>query len=142
MLVKDIMNTDVKTSSPEWSIQKAAEEMNKHHIGCLVVVDGDRLAGILTERDIMRDVVAKALDAKRVNVRDVMTKEVIMIDPERDVEDAAEVMIEKKIKRLPVLSNDKIVGIITAMDVVTAHPKIIEQIGELLLLPKKKIVAG
>lgn len=142
MLVKEIMNTDVKTVSPDSSVQKAAEEMSKYHVGCLIVVEDSRLVGIVTERDIMRDVVAKAFDAKETKVRDVMTKEVIMVDPERDVEDAAEIMVEKKIKKLPVIHKDKVIGIVTAMDIVTAHPKTIEQIGKLLLLPKKKIVAG
>ena len=142
MLVKEIMNTDVKTMSPNSSVQKAAKKMSKHHVGCLIVVKDSRLIGIVTERDIMRDVVAKALDAKKTKVKNVMTKEVIMVDPERDVEDAAEIMTEKKIKKLPVILHDKVIGIVTAMDIVTAHPKTIEQIGKLLLLPKKKVVAG
>ena len=143
MLVRDMMNRDVKTIEPDSTVQEAAAKMSKHSIGSLIVIKGGSLQGIITERDIMAKVVAKALDSSRTKVSAVMTKEVVMIAPERDVGDAAEVMIERGIKKLPVIKGDKLVGIVTSMDIVVAQPKMMEQMAALFLMSKgKKAVAG
>lgn len=143
MQVKDVMNPDVKTIKKDSTIQEAADLMSRYSIGSLIVVVETRVVGIITERDILQKVVAGGKDATKTAVEEVMTKEVIMIGPETDIEDAAEIMMEKRIKKLPVISQNNLIGIITATDLCTASPKIIERLGELLLLPhKKKIVAG
>ena len=137
------MNTDVKTINENSTVKKAAVEMNKFRIGSLVVVKGSKLSGIITERDIIDSVVAEAKDSSKVKVKEIMTKEVIMVSPSKDISEAAELMIEKKIKKLPVMKGKQIVGIITATDICAAEPKIIEQIGALMLFPKeKKNIAG
>ncbi|MBM3304309.1 MAG: CBS domain-containing protein, partial [Candidatus Aenigmarchaeota archaeon] len=102
MLVRDVMNKDVKTIEPDSTVQEAAAKMARYSIGSLIVIRGGSLQGIITERDIMSKAVAKALDPSETKVSDIMTKEVVMIAPERDVADAAEVMIERGIKKLPV----------------------------------------
>jgi len=144
MQVKDIMNTDVKTISPASTAQDAAKEMNKYGIGGLIVVDRDRMAGIVTERDIMRHVVAAGKDPKKVKTKEIMVKRVIMIDPEADIYEAAEIMQQNGIKKLPVLHKSSLVGIITATDIVAAQPKMIQDLSELFAMGKKKsqIVAG
>jgi len=143
MLVKDVMNPDVKTISPDATVQEAAALMTKFSIGSLIVVEDTKVVGIITERDIMTKVVAEAADASQVKVKDIRTKDVIMIDADADVEDAVEIMMEKKIKKLPVISRNRLIGIVTSMDLCTASPKIIERLAELLLLPRKRrFVAG
>jgi CBS domain-containing protein len=142
MIVKDIMNTEVKTINGNASVQEAAEEMKKFRIGSLVVVKNSKLTGILTERDILDKVVAEASDASKIKVKDVMTTEVVMVSPDKDIGEAAELMMEKNIKKLPVIEGNRLVGIVTATDLCSAEPKIIEQLGALMLLPKKKAVAG
>lgn len=143
MQVKEIMNTDVKTTVPEATVQEAAKKMDEFKIGSLIVVTKGKLAGIITERDLLSKVVAEAKDSSKIEVSDVMTKEVIMISPEIEVEEASEVMMEKKVKKLPVIENDNLVGIVTATDIVTAQPKLMEQLSELLLIPgRKKMIAG
>jgi CBS domain-containing protein len=144
MLVKDIMNPDVKTIRKDATIKEAAELMSQFSIGSLIVVeDSTRVIGIITERDILMKIVAKAKDASTELVEDSMTKEVIMVDAETDIDDAAEIMLEKKIKKLPVISKNSLIGIVTSMDLCTASPKMIERLGKVLLLPKeKKVVAG
>lgn len=143
MLVRDIMNRDVKTIEPGESVQSAAAKMSRHSIGSLIVIKNGSLQGIITERDILSKVVAKSLDAASTKVSDVMTKSVVMISPDRDIEDAAEVMIEKGIKKLPVIKGDKLIGIVTSMDIVVAQPKLMEQMAVLFLMSKgKKAVAG
>jgi len=143
MLVRDIMNKDVKTIEPDETVQEAAAKMSKHSIGSLIVIRGGSLQGILTERDIMSKLVAKSLSASKTRVSDIMSKAVVMISPDRDVEDAAEVMIERGIKKLPVIKGDKLIGIVTSMDIVIAQPKLMEQMASLFLMAKgKKIMAG
>jgi CBS domain-containing protein len=143
MLVKDIMVTDVKTIDPGATVQQAAKKMADFSIGCLIAVKSGKLSGIVTERDMIRKVIVKGKISSETAIKDIMTKRVIMIDPETDIEEASEVMISKKIKKLPVLKEDNLIGIITAMDIVAAQPKLIKQISELFLIPgKKKVVAG
>jgi len=144
MIVKDIMNKDVKTIEPGNTVQEAAARMAKYNVGSLIVTKDGSLQGIVTERDITDKVVARALSAARVKVSAIMTKDVILISPERDIEDAAEVMIEKNVKKLPVIKGDSLVGIITSMDIVLAQPKLMEQMASLFLMARgqKKNVAG
>jgi len=143
MKVKDIMVTDVKTTTPETTAQKAAKKMIEHGIGCLIVVSNGKLSGIVTERDMTKKIVMTGKSSPDTPVKNIMEKDVIMIGPESSVEDACEVMMDKKIKKLPVLEKDNLIGIITAMDIVAAQPKLLEQISELFLMPgSKKAVAG
>jgi CBS domain-containing protein len=91
----------------------------------------------------MTKIVSKSIDSSKVAVSKIMTKSVVMISPERDIEDAAEVMIEKGIKKLPVIKDDTLVGIVTSMDIVIAQPKMMDQMAGLFLTARqKKAVAG
>ncbi len=143
MQVKEIMNTDVKTINLNSNVREAAELMSKSNIGGLIVVEDSKLVGIVTERDVMKKVVALNKSATKTKVKAVMTKKVIMIDPDKDVEEAAEIMLERKIKKLPIVYKNKLIGILTATDICAAQPKLIEQLAQLMLVPgKKKIIAG
>ena len=141
--VKDIMNTDVKTIKPDESVQKAAEIMKEFRIGSLIVIIGTKLTGIVTERDILNGVVAEDKVPSEVKIEDVMTKEVIMISPEMAIDEAVDLMMEKKIKKLPVVKRDKLVGILTVADLAQAQPKLLKQISALMVFPKGgKTMAG
>jgi CBS domain-containing protein len=143
MLVRDIMTDHVHTVSPTFSIKEAAEAMSKRNIGSLIVVSSKKLEGIITERDIMSKVVSKGKNASTVKVRDVMSKKLVFIEPDCDMEEAAEMMVKEKIKRLPVVEHNRLIGIITAMDIVTAEPKMTETLSTLVSFVKKKnFVAG
>jgi len=143
MIVEEIMNTNVKTISPEDSSQEAAKMMKDSNVSCLIVVKTGKLVGILTEMDIIRNVTAENRRAAEVPVEEIMTTDVIMIKPDLDVIDAASVMIEKRIKKLPVVDNGKLLGIVTSMDIVHAEPEMIKHLAELFLVTKKnKPMAG
>jgi CBS domain-containing protein len=143
MLVREAMNKGVKTISPNISVKDAAVIMVQNDIGGLIVVDNEKLVGIVTDRDILVKVVAKAKDVTKVTIGEIMTKEVIVIEPDLEIEKAAEVMVENKIKKLPVIENKTLIGILTSTDIITAEPKIVEQIeGFVLLTKNKKPVAG
>jgi CBS domain-containing protein len=115
--VKDIMTKEVVTIEPDKTVFDAAELMSQAELGCLVVVIKAFPVGIITERDIVRRIVAKhaSFDTKVV---DVMTKDLITIDPDASLREAARVMSNNKIRRLPVLQNNKLVGIVVSSDFV------------------------
>jgi CBS domain-containing protein len=143
MIVEEIMSDEVHTISPEMTVKQAATAMSNKKIGSLIVIDDTKLRGIITERDIMMKVVSVGKSAEKMKIKDVMTKDVIYIEPGSDIDEAAQKMVENGIKKLPVVSENRLIGIITAMDIVTAEPKITEQIGSLVTFVKKmKFVAG
>lgn len=142
MLVKDVMNPKVVVAKPTATIKEAAKVMSELRISGIVIMEGESIVGIMTEMDIMSKVVAQAKDAETTMIRDVMTKEVVTIEPDKTLEDACSLMVEKKVKRLPVVVSGKLVGIITATDVISIQPKMIESLAQLLLFREKKAVAG
>lgn len=137
MIVKDIMHPDVQKISNSVTIKDAAKIMTDKKIGCLLVVEGQKLLGIVTEDDIITKVVGEGRHPQETTVDDIMVREVIHILPRTSLEEAAELMTKKEIKKLPVIEEEKIIGIITASDIVAAEPKMMEHLGELLLFAKK-----
>jgi CBS domain-containing protein len=115
--VKDIMSKNVVTIDASKTVFDAAELMASCGFGCLIVVIQAFPVGIITERDIVRRVVAKRmpLDSK---VTEVMTKTLITVGPDTSLREAARVMSTNKIRRLPVLKHNKLVGIVVASDFV------------------------
>ena len=125
MKVKDISTRDPQCISPEASLTEAARKMRILDIGMLPVCENDRLVGTVTDRDITVRAVAEGLDPKTVKVRQVMTQEVVYCFENRSVEEAAQLMEEKKIRRLPVLDQEKhLVGIVSIGDLAArAHER-------------------
>lgn len=115
--VKDIMTWHVVSISVDHSIFEAAQLMTSHHIGCVVVIDGEKLAGIVTERDFVRRVVAEKLPLN-TKVSEVMSKPVITVNSDALIKEAASLMASNKVRRLPVLEQNKITGIIVGADIV------------------------
>ena len=132
MLVKEAMTKTVRTVRPDSTATEAAKEMNKYRIGSLIVISGSKIEGILTERDILRGVVAEDRSASEVNVSEIMTKEVVVVSSEISLEEAADVMTKYKIKKLPVVENGQLVGIITSTDLISYEKNLIEKIAFLL----------
>jgi CBS domain-containing protein len=133
MHVKDVMRREVLTVSPETRIKEAARTLSDNHIGSLIVVKNEKVAGIITERDILRSLADSEKDEIESKiVEDAMTHYVIPITSGSNVESAVKLMIENKIKKLPVIDNGKLVGIITASDIITAQPDMIKSIRRLL----------
>ncbi len=129
--VKDVMVTEVVTVDVDVTVKKAVERMNAQEIGCLVVHEKGHFAGILTERDVLKRVVAKALNPEKVLVGQVMSKPLTVVDPEASLEEAVNLMLEKRIKKLPVMRAEKLVGLITMTDIASAHPEMVKFIREL-----------
>ncbi|MFH0956600.1 MAG: CBS domain-containing protein, partial [Candidatus Aenigmatarchaeota archaeon] len=126
-LVKDEMNKNVKTVGPEESVRDAAEKMSKYWMGSVVVTENDGIVGIVTERDIMKKVIVTGKDPRKTKIREVMTAEVITIEEGRSLSEAVGIMKAHDIKKLPVLRNGKLVGIITTTDIITAMDENIKE---------------
>lgn len=125
MKVREVMK-HVKTISMGSSVKDAAKKMNESKIGSLIVTDGKKLVGILTERDILEKVTALDKTASKVPISTIMTSKVIIIQPEDFIDDAVYLMIKNKIKKLPVVENGELVGMITSTDIVANS----EEIGQ------------
>lgn len=116
------MARKVVTVRPGASVAAAAETMDRHSIGCLVVTEGNGAVGIVTERDVLRKVVAAGRDPREVRVEEVMTSPVVAVSPDTEVEQAAVRMRQARIRRLAVVSEGKLAGIVTSSDIVGALP--------------------
>lgn len=117
--VREVMTRPVITADVDIDVLTAAKRMALANVGCLIVVSGEKPIGILTERDLVKKVVAKATDPQTVKVGDVMSSPLVTISPEASLRDAASLMLKSRIKRLPVTSNGRLVGIITDTDLVS-----------------------
>ena len=143
MQVVEVMIKDVKTARGTDSIKDAAQAMKKDDVGALIVVGGSGEAiGIVTERDIVIDIVADGTDPATVKVEDIMTSELITISPEADLEEAADIMTEHDIKRLPVIYEGKLVGMVSASDLITYEKKLIEKLSKLFALSPARRIGG
>jgi CBS domain-containing protein len=107
----------VQSVSPGISISAAVSEMNRHKIGCLVVLENERLAGIFTERDVLKRVVGAGIDPRTGLVADVMTSDVVTITPDTTVNEVMEIFTDKRCRHLPVISGGRLAGLISIGDV-------------------------
>lgn len=123
--VGDIASKDVVTIGKPATIRTASRIMREKGIGGLVVMEDDKPVGMVTERNIMNGIVAKKLDPSNTNVGAIMSSPLITAPYETDVRDAAGTMLEKGIRRLVVLKDGKLYGIVTTKDVVKALLKLL-----------------
>jgi CBS domain-containing protein len=117
--VRDIMTRPVITAGADIDIHSAARIMGKANVGSLIIVQGIKPIGILTERDLVKKIVAEAVDPKSVRAEEVMSSPLVAISPEASLRDAAATMLKSGVKRLPVISDGLLVGIITDTDLVS-----------------------
>lgn len=115
MQVRDIMHTDVKTTSPEDTFEQVATMLHDHGISSVVVLDEGSLVGIVTERDLV-NVVAEGRDPKTTTVGERMTRDLDTVEPKTDIAEAAEHMARLKIRHLPVVQEGTLAGIISIRD--------------------------
>jgi CBS domain-containing protein len=132
VLVRDVMSKEVKVVRPDTTVKEVVATMNKFDIGSIIVVQSDRPVGIITERDILRRLVEPCLAPETLTARQIMTSPVITISETADIEETAKLMARKKVKRLPVMNNGKLVGMITYTDIVAKVPTMLSMLEELL----------
>jgi len=123
--VADAMSQSPVTVTAEISISEATKVMLDKRVGSLLVLNGHMLEGILTEKDIVR-VIAKGMDPSKTNVGEIMSTRLRTTEPDEDLAETMHHMYRNKVRRLPVLHNSKLVGIITMTDILRIQPALFE----------------
>jgi len=116
--IEDIMVEDVVSVSEKATVREAAELMSKHEIGCLVVVRKGKPVGIVTETDMVKRVILQPVDPGEIKVGEIMSEPLVVSNPQMDVDEASRIMRRRKIKKLPVIENGRLVGLVTNTDIV------------------------
>ena len=116
--ILSIKGNDVFTINPSMLVVDAVKEMAQKRVGALVVLNKDKVKGIITEQDFTRRVILKDLDSSSTLVDDIMTKQVCIIKPEQSINDGMAIMTEKCVRHLPVIENEKLIGLISIGDLV------------------------
>lgn len=131
MRVKDCMGIkNIVQATPETNLQQIAELMNQNHVGCIPVCQEEQVVGLVTDRDIVTRAIAGKLDCCNTKVSDIMNTKIIKTTPDTDIDEAVETMKKNQIRRLPVIENNKIVGILSIGDIAKSLDE--EDVGETL----------
>jgi len=131
MLVKDIMSSPVFTIDEDATVNEAARLMDQHELGCIIVTGKEeKPLGIITERDLVKRVLAKNAKASKMSAKEVMTSPLITVDPDATLSDTAKRMSDLDIRRLGVMYKGNLVGIVSSKDVLAITPELIEIIQE------------
>jgi len=128
--VKDIMTTNVRTVPTKVTIVEAAKTMAKFKIGSLVIVDGKKAVGIITEGDVSK-CVGKGMDPRKTSVA-FMKKKLVTTEPGERLETAAKTMADAGVKKLPVMEGDQLVGMLTQTDIVNASFSLVTSLKEMV----------
>jgi CBS domain-containing protein len=132
VIVRDVMSKDVKVVGPDSNVKEVVAAMNKFNIGSIVVVQSGRPVGVISERDILRRVVEPSLAPATLTARQVMTSPVITISETATVDEAAKLMAKKRVRKLPVMNKEELVGIVTFTDIVNRVLTMISILEELV----------
>lgn len=130
MLVKEAMVTEVVSIDKNKSIFDACQIYKKFKIGCLLVTDSERCVGIVTERNIIERTICEHKDPENTKIYEIMSSDIKTINPLNTLEEAVIVMNKNNVKKLPVIQNDDIVGIITVTDISRAQLKSSDRYNE------------
>ena len=137
--VSEVMSFPVITATKDATVYDIANIMKEKNIGAVVIVEGNEPVGIVTERDIVKRVVSKNLKPKDVLAEEVMSKKIVTISQNASITEAAKIMATHGVKRLPVVENGELVGIITQSDIVKVSPELLEIVAEYASLkPEEK----
>ena len=134
--VQDLMTSNPKTIASASSVVEAAKVMRDEDVGIVPIVDGDRLEGTITDRDIAIKVVAEGKDVQSTTVGQVASRDLVTVDPKQDLDEALRLMAQHQVRRLPVVEEDgRLVGILAQADVAReASPeqtgRVVEEISE------------
>lgn len=131
--VADVMTKQVVAVDSEATVREAVGLMNKFEIGCLIILTSDKVDGIVTERDILKRVVGDNKDADKTRIKEIMSKPVWIIEPNAELETALKNMLRMKIKKLPVVENGKLVGLLTLTDIARFQPELLSKFKKILM---------
>jgi CBS domain-containing protein len=139
--IRDVMVEKVVTVRPDYTVKHAASIMNRFGLGCVVVSKDEEVVGIVTERDILKNIVAIARDPENTFVRDIMSKPVFVVGPNVSIEEALKLMFRYRVKKLPIVERkrgeERLVGLVTLTDIARLQPKLMEVLKELFSQEKR-----
>jgi CBS domain-containing protein len=115
--VRDAMTDNPRSIAKSASVVEAAQVMREEHIGSLPITDEEKLVGMITDRDITTRVVADAADPETTSVGDVYSRDLVSVEPDEDLEEALQLMARHQVRRLPVVENGRLVGIVAQADI-------------------------
>jgi CBS domain-containing protein len=144
--IADVMVKEVITLNDNVTVKEAAEIMNKFEIGSLIITDKGKAVGIVTERDLLKRVVAEGRSAVSTKVKEIMTSPLVVVEPSMNLEEATKLMFQMKIKKLAVVDGKKLVGLVSLTDIARFHPamiKLLKQLAARQAAPKsiKKVIS-
>jgi CBS domain-containing protein len=108
----------VYSTSPDASVYDALQQMADKNIGALIVFEGDRMVGLISERDYARKIVLKNKFSRETAVAEIMSRDVVTVSPDRNLEECMEVITARRVRHLPVVEDDQVLGIISIGDIV------------------------
>lgn len=130
MKVRDIMTSEPSTLTPQSTLGEAATLMKQEDCGSLPIMDGGRLVGIVTDRDIVVRAIAGGKDPKTSKVSEIMSADPVTVSPDTSVDEVQRIMSERQVRRLPVVEDGRLVGIVVIGQI--AHSDHPEDVGETL----------
>ena len=142
--IEDIVVRKVVTVNSDTSAIDATNLMEAKSTSCLIVIDEGKVDGILTSRDVIQRVVAKGLEPKEVTVREIATRPVIMLKPEALLSEAIKIMLQKKIKKIPLICEDDrqggLIGLISLSDIVEYHSELFSTLWEQIIMMEPAVI--
>jgi len=129
---KDIMVKDVKRVRTDTNVQEVVATMAKYNISSVVVAQKDKPVGLISHKDLLTKVLQSRIPPDELVAREVMSAPAVTIEEETSLEEAAKLMTQKGLKKLIVVRNGKLVGIITSMDIIKTEPKLVGLLEDLL----------
>ena len=132
----DVMATEVAIINENVTAKKAAEIMAQEGVSAMIVTVEGKAKGILTERDILKRRVVEDKNAQKTKVKEIMSSPLVSIGPRTDLEEAARLMFEKKIKNLPVTQDNRLIGLINLQDICRLQPEILRLLRQTMKTPK------
>ena len=120
------------------TLKECANVMEKHHVGSLLIIDDKKLLGLVSEKDIVRKAVGKISNPERLLAKDIMESHLHTIRPEEDIADALTMMNDYNIRHLPVMDDNKLIGLITAKDILKIQPHLFETLAETIELREQE----
>jgi CBS domain-containing protein len=110
--------TQIYSTSPAATVYDALQQMAEKNVGALIVFEGDRMVGLISERDYARKIILKNKFSRETAVAEIMTRDVVTVSPDRNLEECMELITNHRVRHLPVLEDDRVIGIISIGDIV------------------------
>ena len=136
MKAEDVMATEIVTLDENTIVKKAAEVMVQTGVSAVIVTGEGKANGILTERDILKRIVAEGKNFRKTKIKEIMSSPLVTIKPTTDLEETARIMFKKKIKNLPVINEKRLVGLVSLQDICRLQPEILKILKKVMETPK------